>query len=161
MIQYRCKASISQRQVPMKRIFLLSSHPLFGQGVESLLRRETGFDIVGLETDIDRAVARIKRLRPDAVVVDSNGAIPDPALVVMRILREGLETRVIGVNLWDNVVCVYHGQQQLLKEVQDLVQAIRGDSLSSKPSRAKERRSSLGSILKLSLQLPWNKAHRK
>jgi chemotaxis response regulator CheB len=161
MIQYARKAIISQRQVPMKRIFLLSSHPLFGQGVESLLRRESGFDIVGLETDIDRAVARIKRLRPDAVVVDSNEAIPDPALVVMRILREGLDTRVIGVNLWNNVVCVYHGQQRVLKEVQDLVQAIQGESLSSKPSSAKGRRSSLESALKLSLQLPWNKTQRK
>jgi DNA-binding NarL/FixJ family response regulator len=145
----------------MKRIFLLSSHPLFGQGVESLLRQETEFDIVGLETDIDRAVARIKRLRPDAVVVDSNETIPDPALVVMRILREGLETRVIGVNLWDNIVCVYQGQQRIVKEVQDLVQAIRGDRLSSKPSGAKGRRPSLESAPKRSLQLPWNKTHRK
>lgn len=31
----------------MKRIFMFSTNPLFSQGVESLLRQETGLDIVG------------------------------------------------------------------------------------------------------------------
>ncbi len=145
----------------MKRIFLLSSHPLFGQGVESLLRRETELDIVGRESDIDRAIARIKKLRPDAVIVDSNDSIPDPALVVMRFLREGLETMVIGVNLWDNVVCVYRGQQGVIKEVRDLVQAIHGEGLKVPPPSARRRGSSLENTLKLGLQFPWNKTHKK
>jgi DNA-binding NarL/FixJ family response regulator len=42
----------------MKRIFMLSSHPLFSQGVESLLRRETGLEIVGREADADENLAR-------------------------------------------------------------------------------------------------------
>jgi DNA-binding NarL/FixJ family response regulator len=55
----------------MKRIFILSSYPLFGQGVESLLRQETGLEIVGRETDVDKAMERIKELRPDGVIIDS------------------------------------------------------------------------------------------
>ncbi len=39
----------------MKRIFMLSSHPLFSQGVESLLRREAELEIVGRETDADKS----------------------------------------------------------------------------------------------------------
>jgi len=42
----------------MKCIFMLSSHPLFSQGVESLLRQETGLEIVGREADADEAFAR-------------------------------------------------------------------------------------------------------
>jgi len=107
----------------MKRIFMLSSHPLFSQGVESLLRRETGLEIGGREADADKALERIKELRPDVVVLDS-ADLHDPMLVVMRILREGVGARVIGLNLQDNTMCVYRGEQRMVKTVEDLVEAI-------------------------------------
>jgi DNA-binding NarL/FixJ family response regulator len=115
---------IYQRQVSMKRVFVLSCHPLFGQGVELLLSQEAGLDIVGRETDLDRAIERIQELRPDVVIVDSNDSAYDLALVVMRILRERLPTRVIGLNLQENILCIYHGEQRVIKRLQDLVEAI-------------------------------------
>jgi DNA-binding NarL/FixJ family response regulator len=80
---------IHQRQVPMNRVFLLASHPLFSQGVESLHRQEAEVEIVGRETDVDEAVERIWELGPDVVIVDSNDAACDPALEVLRLLEEG------------------------------------------------------------------------
>jgi hypothetical protein len=44
--------------------------------------------------------------------------------VLMRIWREGLETKVLGLNLQDNTLCVYRGEQRIVKEVKDLVEAI-------------------------------------
>jgi chemotaxis response regulator CheB len=85
-----------RKKGPMKRIFMLSSHPLLGQGVESLLRRETGLEIVGREMDVDKAVERIKELRPDAVILDCAEPKCDPTPAVIRILGEGLGTKVIG-----------------------------------------------------------------
>jgi DNA-binding NarL/FixJ family response regulator len=73
----------------MRRIFILSSHPLFGQGVESLLRQEAGLIIVGQETDADKALERIKEIRPDVVILDCAEPECDPTLAVMRILRGG------------------------------------------------------------------------
>jgi DNA-binding NarL/FixJ family response regulator len=108
----------------MKRVLMLSSHPLFGQGVESLLRREAGLEVVGLETDVDRAVERIKELRPHVVIVDSNDPEIDLMPGVMRILREGLGTKVIGLNLQDNTICTYRGEQRIAQGVKDLVEAI-------------------------------------
>ena len=102
----------------MKRVFILSSHSLFSQGVENLLRRETGLEIVGRETDEEKAIERIKELRPDVVILDSD----DPA--VIRILREQLGSKVIGLNLQDNTICIYRGEQRVVKEVKDLVEAI-------------------------------------
>jgi DNA-binding NarL/FixJ family response regulator len=78
-----------QRQVPMKRVFWLTSHPLFSQGIESLHRQEAEVEIVGRETDVDKAAERIQELRPDVVIVDSNDAACDPALEVLRLLEEG------------------------------------------------------------------------
>jgi DNA-binding NarL/FixJ family response regulator len=114
----------------MKRIFMLSAHPLFGQGVESLLRRETGLDIVGRETDVDKAVERIKELQPDVVIVDSGDPATDPTPAVVRVLREGVGTKVIGLNLQDNTMCIYRGELRMVKEVKDLVEAIELSPLS-------------------------------
>ena len=104
----------------MKRVLILSSHPLFGRGVESLLRKETRLDIVGWEADIDKAVERIRELQPDVVILDSG----DPTPEVLRILREGLGTKVIGLNLQDSTMCVYRGEQRVVKRIEDLVEAI-------------------------------------
>jgi DNA-binding NarL/FixJ family response regulator len=92
----------------MVRVFIFSSHPLFGQGVERLLCQETGLDIVGWETDVDKAFERIKK--------------PTPA--VMRILREGLGIKLVGLNLKDNTLCIYWGEQRVVKSIEDLVKAI-------------------------------------
>ena len=104
----------------MKRVFILSSHPLFGRGVESLLCRETGLEIVGWDTDVDKAVERIRELQPDVVILDSG----DPAPEVLGILREGLATKVIGLNLQDNTMCIYRGEQRVVKCIEELVEAI-------------------------------------
>jgi DNA-binding NarL/FixJ family response regulator len=108
----------------MRRVFILSCHPLFGQGVESLLRREAGLEIVGQETDLDQAVERIKEIRPDVVILDCAEPARDPTPAVMRILREGLGTKVIGLNLQNNTLYIYRGEQRLVKEVKDLIEAI-------------------------------------
>ena len=107
----------------MKRVFMLSSHSLFGQGVESLLCQEAGLEIVGRETDADKAIGRIKELRPDVVIVDSGDPTCDPAPVVMRILREG-GIKIIGLDLQDNTLCIYRGEQRVVKCIEDLVEAI-------------------------------------
>ena len=108
----------------MKRIFILSSHPLFGRGVESLLRQETGLEIVGRETDVDKAIERIEELQPDVVIVDSADPAGDSTLVALHILREGVGTKVIGLNLQDNTIGIYRGEQRVVKGVKDLVEAI-------------------------------------
>ena len=116
--------TIQKKARAMRRVFILSNHPLFGQGVESLLRREARLEIVGQETDLDQAVERIKEIRPDVVILDCAEPACDPTPAVMRILREGLGTKVIGLNLQDNTLYIYRGEQRLVKEVKDLIEAI-------------------------------------
>ncbi len=120
----------------MKRVFIVSSQSLFSQGVESLLRQEKGLDIVGRETDVDRAAERIREFRPDAVIVDSGDPADDPMPAVMRILREGVGTKVVGLNLQDNTICIYRGEQRVVKEVKDLVEAIEHNVLADEEKTA-------------------------
>lgn len=112
----------------MERVFLLSGHSLFGRGVEALLRGEAELEIVGRETNVETAIELIKQLQPDAVVVDSNDREVDLKPVVMRILEKTQGTKIIGLNLEDNTLQVYRGEQRIAKRVEDLVEAIRSDT---------------------------------
>jgi len=108
----------------MKRIFIIAGHALLGQGVESLLGREASLEIVGQETDVDKAIERIRELQPDVVIVEDGDPAFDPASFITRIVKEGLGVKVIGLNLDGNTIYIYRGEQQVIKEVEDLVKAI-------------------------------------
>jgi len=49
----------------MARVFIPSCHPRFGQGIENLLRRQTGLEISGSEKEVTKAIERIKELGPE------------------------------------------------------------------------------------------------
>ncbi len=115
----------------MKRIFMLSSHPLFSQGVETLLRREKDLEVVGRESDVDKAIDRIRELHPDIVILDHGSPTCSRAPIVMRILEEQLGSRVIGLDLQSNTVCVYRGEQIIVRGVEDLMKAVESDPIDS------------------------------
>ena len=108
----------------MKRIFMISSHPLFGEGVEALLRQLGGIEVVGREADIDSAIARIKEVGPDVVIVDDGCATCDVHTIVIRVFQEQPRAKVIGLNLNDNTLRIYHEEQRIAHGVEDLKNAI-------------------------------------
>lgn len=111
----------------MKRIFMISSHPLFSQGVETLLRQNTELEFVGRESDIDKAIECIKLLHPDIVIVDQEFPLRTQSPILLRILDEGLSAKVIELNLRNNTMCIYRGEQRSAQDVQDLMRAIDND----------------------------------
>ena len=123
----------------MKRIFMVSGHPLFSQGVEMLLRQEQDLAIVGRETDADKAIERIKELRPDVIILEH--ALPecDPMPIVMRLLIERLNAKIIGLNLQANSIYIYREEQRMVRGVADLVTAIENDASVSELARAAEK----------------------
>jgi DNA-binding NarL/FixJ family response regulator len=108
----------------MKRVFIISSHPLFGRGIESLLCQETGVEILGWETDPDVAVERIKELWPDVVIVDCDDPGSSLTPGVICVLKERLGLRVIGLSLKENRISIYYGEQRIVREVKDLIEAL-------------------------------------
>ncbi len=111
----------------MVRVFLLSSKGVFGQGVECLLRRQAEVEVVGHATDMDAAVDQICELKPAAVIVVDGDADHDPALIMARIAFSGLKTRVIGLDLSTNTLTLYRPEQVRVRQVEDLVIAIKAD----------------------------------
>jgi DNA-binding NarL/FixJ family response regulator len=106
------------------RVFILSSYPLFGQGIESLLAQEVGLEILGRETDLNQALERIKELMPDVVIVDCDDPGVSLTAPVISILKERLGIRVIGLSIQCNTVSIYRGEERLVQGVDDLVEAI-------------------------------------
>jgi DNA-binding NarL/FixJ family response regulator len=112
----------------MQRVLVISSQPLFGQGLESLLCQEKALEVVGRETDVDQAIERIKELRPDVVIVDNCHPTCAPTPTIIRILGKGLRVKIIGLNLENSTLCIYHGEQRVVQEVEDLLRAIEQSS---------------------------------
>ena len=109
----------------MKRVFIFSRHPLFGQGVEHLLRGETDLKVVGLETDAAKAVEQVITLEPDVVILDSSDPNCDPAPIFMEVLHLSKRAEIIGLNLSDNVACVCSIEHRLVSDVSDLLDIVR------------------------------------
>src|SRR5512139_3940965 len=55
-----------------RRVLIVSSHPLFGQGLRSLLqqRPEADVHVVGIVSSVDQAIAALNTAQPDLVIVD-------------------------------------------------------------------------------------------
>ncbi len=123
----------------MKRVLILSSHPLFSQGVASLLGQEAGIELLGQESDVDRALEQIRTLHPDVIIVDVGNTHCDESPVVLRILRENYTAKVIGLNLNDNTICVYHEEQRPVRGVEDLMHAIESDDAAQAIRKGEEQ----------------------
>lgn len=113
----------------MSRVLILSVHPLFGQGMESLLRQAEGLEIIGREAEVDKALERIRILQPDVVVIDDAQPSADSGAVVLRVLQEGLGCRVVGLSLQDNSMSIYYGEQRVINNVDEFIQMVRHISL--------------------------------
>jgi DNA-binding NarL/FixJ family response regulator len=93
---------------------------MFSHGLESLLRQETNFDIVGQEKDIDLAIEQIKKLQPDVVILDNDNAVPQ----VTPILHASPGVKVISLSLQNNDLYVYQAKQWVARETEDLLEAL-------------------------------------
>jgi hypothetical protein len=112
----------------LKRVFMLSSQPLFSQGVESLLHGREGLEFVGREADPTKAIAWIHTIKPDVVVIDSKDLASAPYSIVACLLKEVEGIRIIALNLENQTIRVYHGEQRQALSVDDLIAAIETES---------------------------------
>ncbi len=84
-----------------RRVLIASSHPLFAQGLRSLLQGRFGEDvkIVGVVSSIDEAVTSIENLNPDLVVVDYDDEVLNREEFLARFVESERKLRVILLSL--------------------------------------------------------------
>jgi hypothetical protein len=108
----------------MNRVFIYSSHSLFSQGIKNLLDAQPELDVIGWETNVDKAVKCIQEIQPDAILVVTKGTSLDLQAEEQRFLRAGRKIKILELNLEDNNMCVYCGNQLTIREISDLVKVI-------------------------------------
>lgn len=109
----------------MLSIFIVSSHLMFSRGLESLLGQDNELKIIGQETDVEQAIKQIKELRPDVVIVYGDEERGISSSIIIEILKIHPGTKVIGLNLQNNIFHVYQAIQKVALEPEDLFKAIK------------------------------------
>jgi hypothetical protein len=105
------------------RVFIVASHPLFAQGVESLLHGQPGLAVVGRGAAELDVIDQIRELRPDVVILDADS---DAQMILLpTLLRENMGAKLVGLTLEDNRIDIYYQQQIVGTDVGDLVEAVR------------------------------------
>ncbi len=86
-----------------KTILIVDDHPLFREGLKSLIARNPGFEVVGEAGNGADAIRMAKEMKPDLAVVDIS--LPDRSgLDIVRELRDLLpQTRIMIVSMHSKI----------------------------------------------------------
>jgi DNA-binding NarL/FixJ family response regulator len=115
------------------RVLLVDDQPIVRQGLATILEYAPGIDVVGEAGDGEEALAQVRDLKPDVVLMDIKmprlGGIP----ATRQICAKQPETHVVILTTYDTDDLVFEGikagaQGYLLKDTssESLVEAIRG-----------------------------------
>lgn len=112
-------------QLEKRRVLLVCSQHLFGEGLEAILRRVEDMELLGpIVLSPDDFGARLLELRPDAVImVDEDEHRLNISLLTAAILQQFPSLPVISVGLEQNTFHVYSAYT-LPARSSDLVEAI-------------------------------------
>src|SRR5512139_1874719 len=90
------------RRARSQRVLIASSHPLFGQGLRSLLEaRQRSVEVVGVVSSIEEAMQALEKHSPDLVVVDYDDERLNRDEFLARFLEGGRKLRVVLLSLSD------------------------------------------------------------
>jgi chemotaxis response regulator CheB len=106
------------------RVLVVSEQPLFGQGIEAWLRQQRGLDIIGWEAETGKVIENIQQLQPDVIVLDTSTFAKDPTTALLQLLSSTCEGAIIGVDLRDNSISIFGGEQQVTQPVGALLRIL-------------------------------------
>jgi DNA-binding NarL/FixJ family response regulator len=108
-----------------RRMFVIWTHPLFHESVRLLLDHP-GLEWVGETSNYEAAQDALQQLRPDTILIEEAGTTTPNK--IMEILEAcPWDVRVLGLNLEDNHLKVYHREQRTVGQVEDLLNLIQDD----------------------------------
>jgi DNA-binding NarL/FixJ family response regulator len=105
-----------------RRVLIVSSHPLFGEGLRRLLeeRREARVEVVGLVASTAAALAAVETLAPDLIVVDYDDAAVEREAFLARFVSGADPLRVVMLSLAESGPAVVYERRPLaVTQVED------------------------------------------
>lgn len=84
-----------------RRVLIVSSHPLFGKGLQRLLqtRRSEGVIVTGIAKSVDEAMLALEQDQPDLVVVDYDDGAVNRDEFIARFIESENKLRVVLLSL--------------------------------------------------------------
>ena len=107
-----------------ERLLILYTNRLFAEGLASLLKREAGIEVVGIEECGESALDFVRLLEPDVIIIDSKDRVPCSKTIIPRIMQERPKVRVVFLSMSDNNIDVYQKHRIAATRSMDLVEAI-------------------------------------
>ncbi len=117
----------------MKRVFIFSRRSLFSYAIKILLDAENTVEVVGWETDMDKALVGIEAQQPDVILIVAKSMADSPIPRGQCFFRTSRTAKVIELYSEDSSVNVYYGEQIVIGDVQDLVRTIEEPMTTSFP----------------------------
>jgi len=90
------------------RVLLCEDHALFREGLRAIFRSQSSLEVVGEAVNGREAVEKVKRLRPDVVVMDLEMPELNGLEATRRIVASGTGARVLILTLYDDEEIVAH-----------------------------------------------------
>lgn len=109
------------------RVFVVSDSLMFSGALKSLLSEDPGVEIIGEETEVNRAVKQVKTLQPDVIIWSNSGMNPALAQEEIHLVKAMPGMKIIGLSLQNNNIVVYQSARKIIGDIQDLVLAIKED----------------------------------
>jgi chemotaxis response regulator CheB len=107
------------------RTYIVYHHGLFAQGVRSVLETRRAVQIVGMESDVAKALKAVQSLQPEVVIVEESTGKHQP-MRLGALLHSASAGRVVTLSLDHDFATVYDRHRVEANDPADLVRAIQG-----------------------------------
>ena len=107
------------------RTYIVYHHGLFAQGVRSVLETQRAVQIVGMESDVGKALKAVQSLKPEVIIVEECTGKHQP-MRLGAFLHSATGGRVVTLSLDDDSATVYQRNRMAATDPADLVKAIQG-----------------------------------
>lgn len=83
----------------LRQVMIVDDHPIFREGLKSLLENEKDIVIIGEASSGKEAIEKVQELNPDVVLMDVNMPEMNGIQATQKILKEQPDVRVIGLSI--------------------------------------------------------------
>lgn len=116
-----------------RRVLIISSHPLFAEGIERILQEDGNFIVVARSRELEEALPLVQQHQPDIIIVDHDEPSLRDAQVVNLLVGNQAERQVIFLTLSGSRMIVYHRRRVEDATPGDLLSMLRSHSARPNP----------------------------
>lgn len=144
-----------------RRVLIASSHPLFGQGLRSLLqeREHSGVEIVGMVSNLEETLSALERLNPDLIIVDYDDENLNREEFLARFVEGEKRLRVVLLSLQSaQEAIVYDRRTMAAAQIDDWLEERKVDASPPELEQPPERTEHLADIGRMMMNKRLKKA---